>query len=282
VEHLKNILEDLYHVPHLKKYIKNDPVEFPHLFEKDEDIEIAGFIAAAFAFGRVELFKKTVRKILSVTGHNIYEFVIDFKLSRERKYFRNIYYRMCREEDIVAFIYILSNILRNYGTLRNLFYRVYEEGNMRSTIIRFINTLRSVDVSPVYGHKQYPQGLLHLLPSPEKGGACKRINMFLRWMVRPDDGIDFGLWKEIPPSALIIPVDTHIARIGKAIGLTGRKTVSWKMAEEITEGLKKFSPHDPLKYDFALCHLGINGQWKEVLLNGRKPYCIPQGDKTRF
>ena len=92
--------------------------------------------------------------------------------------------------------------------------------------------------------------------------------MYLRWMVRPDDGIDFGLWDKVPCSALIIPIDTHIARICKDLNMTSRKSTSWKMAEEITEGFKLLAPDDPLKYDFALCHLGISGKWKEVLLNG--------------
>ncbi len=271
MEHLKDILEDLYHTPYLKNYIKNDPIEFPHLFQEAKDIEVAGFIASAFAFGRVDLFKKTVHEIISISGNNIYEFIVNFDLPRDGKYFKGLYYRMCREDDIIAFIFILSKILSQYGTLGNLFYSLYNtQPDIRATIIHFIKVLRSIDVTPVYGQKDYPRGLLHLLPSPVKGGACKRVNMFLRWMIRPDDGIDFGLWDHISPSVLVIPVDTHIAKISKAIGLTKRRTISWKMAEEITEGFRRFSPHDPLKYDFALCHLGINGLWKEVLFNGKK------------
>ena len=95
-----------------------------------------------------------------------------------------------------------------------------------------------------------------MFPIPEKGSACKRMNLFLRWMVRKDD-LDFGLWKEIPTSKLVIPVDTHIARICKQLELTSSETVSWNMAEEITDNLKKFDPDDPVKYDFALCHIGM-------------------------
>jgi uncharacterized protein (TIGR02757 family) len=118
--------------------------------------------------------------------------------------------------------------------------------------------LLSVDTSPVYGEDIKPAGLRQFFPSPASGSACKRANLFLRWMVRDRD-IDFGIWQGIPKNKLVIPLDTHIARISRCLGFTERKSQDWKAAVEITESLKKFDPEDPLKYDFALCHHGISG-----------------------
>ena len=118
-----------------------------------------------------------------------------------------------------------------------------------------------INTSPVYGENIRPYGLKQLFPSPDKGSACKRPNLFLRWMVRTQD-VDFGIWDRIPPSKLIIPLDTHIAKIARCIGLTKRTSSDWKTAKEITDSLKKFDPEDPLKYDFALCHHGISGLCK--------------------
>jgi uncharacterized protein (TIGR02757 family) len=125
----------------------------------------------------------------------------------------------------------------------------------------FLEYIYEIDTSPVYGTDIKPNGLKQLLPSPRKGSACKRMNLFLRWMVRSED-IDFGIWDNIPPNKLVIPLDTHIARISKCLGLTRRASADWKMAEEITGALREFDPEDPLKYDFALCHHGISGLCK--------------------
>ena len=317
---MKEVFETLYDLPVLKTRIKNDPVEFPHLYQDSRDIELAGFIASALAFGRIDLFKPVIRKILSfseetvmseaftkddenviptqvgiqsnglvldsrfhgndglrsrttdtVTGSSdgrLYDYIMNFNPDSDAQRFDDMYYRMCKGKDIACLILMLREAVRKYGNLKNMFYSCYEDAaNMKEALQRFTDTLRDIDTTPVYGRDIHPRGLLQLIPSPKNGGPCKRLNMFLRWMIRPDDGIDFGLWNKIPASVLIIPVDVHIARICSRMNMTSRKSANWAMAEEITDKFRLISPEDPLKYDFAICHLGITGKWKEVLFN---------------
>ncbi|MDD5434356.1 MAG: TIGR02757 family protein [Nitrospira sp.] len=265
---MKEAFEKLYDIPVLKSRIKNDPVEFPHLYQDTEDIEIAGLIASALAFGRIDLFKPVIRKILSFSNGKLYDYIVNFNPYTDAGRFDEMYYRMCKGRDIACLIFILREVIRKYGSLRNLFYSCYNGSNsIKVALQRFTDTLRDIDTTPVYGSNIRPRGLLQLIPSPGNGGPCKRLNMYLRWMIRPDDGIDFGLWNKIPASVLIIPVDVHIARICRRMNMTGRKSANWAMAEEITDKFRLISPGDPVKYDFAICHLGITGKWKEVLFN---------------
>lgn len=271
----KEVFDKLYNIHILKTCIKNDPIEFPHQYQEPEEIEIAGFIASSLAFGRIELFKPVIRKVLSFSDGSLYDYIANFDPHADARYFDGLYYRMCKGRDVACLIFILREVIRKYGTIKNLFYYCYDgQDNIRDGLQRFVDTLRGVDPTPVYGRRVYPRGLLQLLPSPANGGACKRLNMYLRWMVRPDDGIDFGLWDKVPPSVLIIPLDTHIIRICKSLNMTRRKSADWKMAEEITAGFKRIAPEDPLKYDFALCHLGISGKYKEVMINEADSACI--------
>ena len=267
---LKERLDKLCNIHVLRTYIKDDPIEFPHSYQDARDIELAGFIASALAFGRIDLFKPVIKKILSFSNGDLYNFVINFDPHTDVKYFENLYYRMCRGRDIACLLFLLREVIRKYGTIGNLFYSCYDRSsnNIREGLQRFVNSLREIDTAPVYGQRSFTRGLLQLVPSPESGEPCKRLNMYLRWMVRPDDGIDFGLWKRVAPSVLIIPLDTHIARICRELNMTQRKSAGWAMAGEITERFRLLAPEDPLKYDFALCHLGISGKWKEVLIDG--------------
>jgi len=257
---LKKRLDRLYKEYDFKGRIRHDPIEFPRRYSMPEDIEIAGFIASCLAYGKVELFRPVIEKILSVPGKNLHTFVLNFSPEKDRKYLNGIRYRFNREEDILCLIYFLSQALRKHGSLKNLFCSFYSPGNEDTgkAISGFVNFLLSTDTSVIYRKNIRPYGLIQLLPSPEKGSACKRMNLFLRWMVRNKD-IDLGIWKDISPSRLIIPLDTHIAKISKCLNLTRRVTADWKMAKEVTESLKKLDPSDPLKYDFALCHHGISG-----------------------
>ena len=154
----------------------------------------------------------------------------------------------------------MSKALKKHGTLKDLFYSHYETGqdDIKDALTGFVGYLTEIDTSPVYGRNIRPMGIKQLLASPKTGSACKRMNLFLRWVVRKKD-IDFGIWSRVSPAKLIIPLDTHIARISRCLGLSRRKSPDWKMAKAITESLKDLDPSDPLKYDFALCHHGISG-----------------------
>lgn len=257
---LKKTLDRFYREYNFGERLKHDPIEFPHRYSNPEDKEVAGFIASCFAYGKVDLFKPVIEKILNAGGERPSRFFRSIDLKRDAGYFEGISYRFNKEKDIVCLVYLLSEALKEWGSLKNLFYHHYSPGHddIREALSGFVEYLLSIDTSPVYGRNIKSRGLAQLLPSPVNGSACKRMNLFLRWMVRRKD-IDFDIWDKVSASSLIIPLDTHIAKISRCLGFTKRKASNWKTAKEITEALKKFSPQDPLKYDFALCHQGISG-----------------------
>ena len=257
---LKKTLNKFYREYDFEERLKHDPIEFPHRYSRPADIEAAGFIASCFAYGKVELFKPVIERILTPGGRRPAIFLKDFSLKNDAEYFKQISYRFNKGNDILCFVYILSSILKQWGSLKKMFYQYFnvEDDDIRIALTGFVENIYSIDTTPVYGRNVKPPGLTQLLPAPRKGSACKRMNLFLRWMVRTED-IDLGIWNKIPPSKLIIPLDTHIAKISRCLGLTKRTASDWRTAKEITEALKKFDPGDPLKYDFALCHQGISG-----------------------
>jgi len=260
---LKKTLDTFYNEYNFKVRLKHDPIEFPHMYSRPEDIEIAGFIASCFAYGKVDLFKPVVGKILDAAGKHPARFFANFTLRKDARLFKDISYRFNKEKDIICLAYLLSVVINECGSLKNLFYRHYdsEHDDIKKALSGFVDVFLNINTSPVYGSNVKPSGLAQLFPHPEKGSACKRINLFLRWMVRTKD-IDLGIWNKIPPSKLIIPLDTHISRISRCLGFTQRKASDWRAAKEITEMLKRYDPLDPLKYDFALCHHGISGLCK--------------------
>ncbi len=238
-----------------KSSISPDPLQFLHLYKDEKDIEAMGFIASVFAYGNVTQIINTLNKFVRLSGNKPYAFVLGFK--REYLERESLVHRFFSEEDISDFFVLMSKAYRQFGSLKKLFLKFYDADyvNLKEAISGFSNYFIE-NYKKITNRKELSIGSKFMFPLPEKGSACKRINLFLRWMVRKDD-LDFGLWKEIPPAKLVIPVDTHVARISRSLKLTKRKNVSWKMAEEITEKLKKFDPEDPVKYDFAICHIGM-------------------------
>jgi len=259
VSNLKHILDKFYHDFDFTGTIVRDPIAFPHAYQRAEDKEIAGFIAAAFAYGNVNLFKPIVGTLLSRMGESPFGFIRNFAVKKHRRLFFGIKYRFNENDDIIAFFFILHELIKKHGSIETAFKKRYgsDDVDIGKALSGLIEILIATNTSPVYGSNIRPSGLLQLIPSPIKGSACKRMNLYLRWMIRDTD-IDFGIWKGIPKNKLIIPLDTHIARIGKCLSLTTRSSQDWKMAVEITESLKKLDFEDPLKYDFALCHQGIS------------------------
>lgn len=261
---LKEILDSLYNTYDFKGRVLQDPIEFPHRYSNARDIEVSGLIASALAYGRVSLFKPVIEKILAPMGSSPADFILDFDPARDSDHFPGIKYRFNQSRDILCLIYVLSQALKKWGSIEKGFLAFYDGRSVSSAISGFTGYILSLDKSPIYGNagNQTPNpsgpGFRQLFPSPTGGSSCKRINLFLRWMVRRKD-IDFGIWRGLTPDNLVIPLDTHIARISRCLGLTTRKSQDWKMAEEITASLREFEPEDPLKYDFALCHQGIMG-----------------------
>jgi uncharacterized protein (TIGR02757 family) len=236
-----------------KLQISPDPLELLHIFESDLNKEAFGLISSIFAYGNIKQIIKSQEKILAETDRNPHNFILNLSNSDENK-LKLITHRFYTGNDTVWLFRTLSNIYREYGSIKKYFLSFYtsDEKNLKNTIEGFSQSLTSGS-SRVNG---LTRGMRFMFPLPSSGSACKRMNLFLRWMIRKDE-LDFGIWKEIPTSKLIIPVDTHIARICKELKLTKLKNVSWKMAEEITDNLRKFDPDDPVKYDFAICHIGM-------------------------
>lgn len=230
-----------------KSKISPDPLEFPHRFKHERDIEISAFISSAFAFGNIKQIMNVLEKIHAKIGSSPFDFVMNFSPSKE--YFSNLKHRFYSSQDIDALFNSLRKIYSRNDNMEKFFIK---SDSMKSNIQSFSKEM--IDLCSINGKTSL--GIKFMFPNPEKGSACKRMNLFLRWMIRKDE-LDFGLWKNISPSQLIIPVDVHIARISQKLKLTTRKNISWNMAEEITNNLKKIDPVDPVKYDFALCHIGI-------------------------
>lgn len=262
---LKQTLDRLYEQYNFKDRLCFDPIEFPHRYKRREDIEVVGFISSCFAYGRVDLFKPVLGTLFEKMGRHPYDFLLTFNVKKQRDKFLGLYYRFNRNEDIIALLYVLSGLLKRYGSIELLFKKHYrnDDPTIGNGLVGFIEASLGINTAMVYGEITKPFGFLQFFPSPAQGSACKRMNMFLRWMVRDRD-IDFGIWKGIPKNKLVIPLDVHIARIAKCLGFTRRSSQDWKTAVEITEALKRFDPEDPLKYDFALCHQGITGVCKKM------------------
>ena len=253
---LKDKLEYHYRTFNFEQ-IEPDPLQFPHLFKDDKDIEVMAFISSVFAYGTVAQIISTLNKIVQIMNNQPYKFILNVEKKNLKEKLDGLKHRFYNEHDIATLFLVLRKVYRFHDSLKNLFLINYkgDEPNLKSGISRFSEEILLSAVS-VNGSKNLSNGIKFMFPLPEKGSACKRMNLFLRWMVRKDE-LDFGLWNEIPSAKLVIPVDTHIAKIARQLKLTSRKLVSWKMAEEITEKLKKYDPDDPVKYDFALCHIGM-------------------------
>jgi uncharacterized protein (TIGR02757 family) len=256
---LKEKLEKLYR-SYKHKHSSKDPVWNLHRFSDERDIEIIGLISSAYAYGSVDQINRFIEQLLQKTGNKPYEFTVNFRKQKDKKHLEGMYYRFNTERDLVNLFSSLNKTLTKHSSLKNAFMINYDPAheNIVPALTGFINELgmNSANSGDRYYH--------YLIPNPLNGSTCKRMNLFLRWMVRKDD-IDMGLWNRISTSKLIMPVDTHIARVSKKLGLVKRRSVDLKFAIELTNRLKKFDDADPVKYDFALCHMGIDK--KELLLN---------------
>jgi uncharacterized protein (TIGR02757 family) len=230
-----------------------DPLQFPHLFNDDRDIEVMAFVASVIAYGNVKQIINSLSKFLEISNNQPFKFIQGFTTGKPIA--SKFVHRFYSSKDISRLFMLLHLACKEFGSLKKLFLSGYnpKDENLKDAITNF-NQYFLENAQKEFC--ELSRGIVFMFPLPEKGSACKRINLFLRWMVRKDD-LDFGLWNEIPTSKLVIPVDTHVARICRQLKLTKRKNVSWQMAEEITNNLKKFDSEDPVKYDFAICHIGM-------------------------
>jgi uncharacterized protein (TIGR02757 family) len=237
-----------------------DPVSLPHRYRDPRDVEVAGLLAASLAYGRADLFLPKVTRILDAMGPSPAAFVRGLDVAGARALLGGFVYRFNVGADVAVLLLGMGRMLERRGSLEAGFLAALEASDdLHGALGAFVRELREVDVRPVERALGKTRGLDHLLPVPLGAGAAKRLHLYLRWMVRGPDGVDLGVWKRVPPSALLVPLDTHVARLAWRLGLVRRRTMGWAAAEDITANLRVVDPVDPVRYDFVLCHHGMSG-----------------------
>ncbi|HSP34515.1 MAG TPA: TIGR02757 family protein [Thermoanaerobaculia bacterium] len=239
--------------------IEPDPVQLVHRYTTPYDQEAAALIAAAFAYGRADIVVRNAGAVLELMEPGPHDYLMTFERAEALTRFRGFAHRFHKAEDLVAFLECLSRVVRQHGSIGALFRACYDErdDDIGPSLVRFVGRVVPASGRPAGRREGGTTRALHyLLSSPADGSACKRMNLFLRWMVRRTSP-DLGLWTFVDPAKLVIPLDTHVHRITAFLGINGRKTADWKCARAVTDRLAKFDPADPVRYDFAICRLGI-------------------------
>lgn len=245
---IKTLLDQKYDEYCNEEFIALDPVQIPHYFSKKEDIEIAGFLTATIAWGQRPVILKNAKRIMQMMEFDPHYFILNHGPA-DRIAFQEFRHRTMLSEDILFFIEALQHIYTKHGGLETVFTKGYRKGGVKEAIINLNKVFFSID---------HPLRTRKHISNPEKNSASKRLNMFLRWMVRQDQsGIDFGIWKNISKADLMLPLDVHTARNARQLGILERKSNDWKAVEEVSSHLRKYDPLDPIKYDFALFGMGI-------------------------
>ncbi|MEB3288198.1 MAG: TIGR02757 family protein [Vampirovibrionales bacterium] len=275
----KALFDDLVLRYKTPDYIPTDPISHPHRFINDSpNCELVAFITALFSYGRRDIIIPTVGKLLALMGDNPHGFLQSFDAKKDAKLFAHFIYRFNKPADVVFLLKRLKWAYAEFETLENLFSqsaRLQKAHLLQDKIAAFLDTLSGVgsqDDLPGYGLK-------FLFAHPANGGACKRFNMFLRWVVRHDShpeldllhssklaspNIDLGLWKKaLTPGELLIPLDTHVGKMNQHFGFSKRQDNSWRTAEEITAVFRRFCPEDPVRYDYALMGYSLSGDWRK-------------------
>lgn len=240
-------------------------MELPRRYAAPEDQEIAALFAASLAYGRADVFKPVLGRVLAAMGPSPAEFVRTFARTPDAGAFAGAAYRFNRPADLAALAAAAGYVSLREGSLGARFGALLGgaargPGALRAALARFAGELRDAPVVAPLLRGRGHRGLLHLLPDAAGPGASKRWNLYLRWMVRGPDAVDLGAWRGlVPPAALVVPLDTHVHRVARCLGLTRRRDATWRTAEEITASLRRVDPEDPVRFDFALCHLGMSG-----------------------
>ena len=254
---IKAALDDLYagfnHVDSA-----TDPIQIVRRFAKDDDREVVGFIAAALAFGRVSSVLQSIERVLAVMGPQPAAYVRRFDPRGDAPAFAGIVHRWTREADIVALLWLLRQMVDRAGSIEDFFLQAHDPAadDIGDALDSFSTRAMALDLKAAYGRVPKRPGVCYFFPRPSAGSGCKRLNLFLRWMVRRD-ALDLGVWRRVPPKQLIVPLDTHVIRVGRCLRLTTYTSPGWRMARDITASLRAIDPADPVKYDYALCHLGM-------------------------
>ena len=263
-----------------------DPIQIVRRFTDPADREVVGFCAAALAFGRVASVLQSIERLVAVMGRSPAAYVRAFDVRRDAPALKPIVHRWTTGADLAALVLILQSMLER-GSIETFFLEGYDPDapDLSSALESFSSRALATNLRSVYGKRIPKPGVAYLFSRPSCGGACKRLNLFLRWMVRRD-AVDFGLWKRVPAAKLIVPLDTHVIRVGRCLGLTRYTSPGWKMAADITASLRALDPDDPVKYDFSLCHLGMADQcgFSRAQADSQCPLrglCRPRGPRRR-
>lgn len=250
MDNLKEKLDELVKRYETPDFIKSDPVQFLHRYKRFEDIEIAGLVGSSLAYGKREAFLEKLNYIFKIMGSSPYEFCLNLDKNALRHYFKDFKYRFNTGEDIIL--------------LMETLYRFYNENENLDNFVgqKIVSAKEKAKQAVCAISEEFTRGIkknsyCYLFPSPKTGSACKRLNLFLKWMVRKSP-VDAGIWSALEPKDLIIPLDVHVARVSRGLKLTTRKSNDWQTAEEITSKLREFDAIDPIKYDFALFDIGID------------------------
>lgn len=240
---LKKYLDELVLKYETADFIDKDPIQFPHRFKTKQDIEISALIASSLAFGKREKIVEAVEKIHTIMQNEPYNFCQNYK-KNDAKIFQDFKYRYITGENIANLFEGIAKVLQNFDSLEELFLAKHSQNHdtVKEGLIGFVDEILTCDN--------------YLLPCPTKKSACKRLNLFLKWMVRKPP-VDLGIWENVDKSKLIIPLDVHVAKVSRKLGLLQRNANDWQSAYEITTHLRRLDPSDPTKYDFALFGAGI-------------------------
>ncbi len=246
---LYQLLEEKYYQYNQPGFIESDPICVPHGFSIKENIEISGFLTATIAWGQRPTIIKKAQQLMQLLENDPHNFIVNAS-ENEILNLESFVHRTFMSTDLYFFIKALRNIYRNYGGLHNLIASIF---SLRGDIIYSL-----IELHKVFFEIPHPVRTEKHIANVNRGASAKRLNMFLRWMIRRDNsGIDFGLWTDIPTSALYIPLDVHTGKVARDLGLLRRKQNDWIAVKELTAALRQFDSNDPVKYDFALFGMGV-------------------------
>jgi len=258
---LRRALERLERTSPPRRRLPLDPVSLPHRYRDPRDVEVAGLLAASLAYGRADLFLPRISRLLEAMGASPAAFVRGLDAGGAKALLDGFVYRFNVGADVAVLLLGMGRMLERRGSLESGFLAAHQAagGDLHAALAGFVRELREVDLAAIRRALGKTRGLNHLLPVPLGAGAAKRLHLYLRWMVRGPDEVDLGVWKRLPASALLVPLDTHVARLAWRLGLVRRRTMGWAAAEDITANLRVIDPVDPVRYDFVLCHHGMSG-----------------------
>ena len=254
---LASSLDSLYR-DYNREESASDPVHRVRPFADARDREVAGFCAAALAFGRVASVLNTIDTLFDILGPRPAEYVRRFDPGASHPELRAMVHRWTRGEDIAALLWVLRQMLEQSGSIETFFIEGDSGGtpDVGGALDSFSTRALALDIRRAYGRVPKRPGVCYFFPRPSAGSACKRLNLFLRWMVRRDE-VDLGVWTRLSPARLIVPLDTHVIRLGRCLRLTRYISPGWRMAADITASLRNLDAADPVRFDFSICHVGM-------------------------